>query len=185
MITVIMTETTTPPHPPQGLTGGLGHISQRWHCPFLQSFHPLSHPTQVGNSGLGSILRYDRNRASGDWSRIFKSQRKKAIAEELLPSLIKHSICVKQQLHSLGERPERHPMTSQPDRNFCPQNRTSAVGRPLFTNIKALVGLFVTENLIRYKEKKLGCWNQTDLDSNPVSGSHSAALSKLHNLTEP
>lgn len=76
-------------------------------------------------------------------------------------------------------------MTSHPGQNFCPQNQASAVGHPLFTNIKVLVGLFVTKNLIPYEEKELGCWNQTDLGSNSVSGSHSVALSNLHNLTEP
>lgn len=76
-------------------------------------------------------------------------------------------------------------MTSQPGQVFCPQKQASAVGRPALTNIKVLVGLFVTKSFVPYEEEKPGCQNQTDLDSNPVSDSHSIIPAQLPNLTKP
>lgn len=45
---------------------------------------------------------------------------------------------------------------------------------PNLNDIKLLVGLFVISNLILSEEEKPGCWNQTVLESNLVSGSYSA-----------
>lgn len=84
----------------------------------------------------------------------------------------KQSKCGKQQLHSLGEWLNRNSVTLQPGQTFCPQNQASTVRHPILTNIKMLVGLFVTKNLVPYREQKPASQNQTDQDSYPVSGSH-------------